>query len=58
MDYSHRYPAHPAETEVEEACEYHLDQHRQLYNHILHDYNNAAEDDKPSEYEQNNKLPE
>ena len=35
-----------------------LDVHRQLYNHVRWDYENSPEDDKPGEYDQNNKLPE
>jgi putative transposase len=57
MDYSHRYHAYPTE-EVAERLEHHLDLHRQLYNHVRWDYENSPEDDKPSEYDQNNKLPE
>ena len=37
--------------------EHHLDVHRQLYNHVRWDYENSPEDDKPGEYDQNNKLP-
>ncbi|ELY30934.1 transposase, IS605 OrfB family protein [Natrialba magadii ATCC 43099] len=40
------------------AAEHHLDVHRQLYNHVRWDYTNSPDDDKPSEYQQNNKLPE
>lgn len=58
MDWSHRYRAYPARTGNEEACDHHRDLHRQLNNHVLHDYDTAPEDDKPSEYTQNNKLPE
>jgi putative transposase len=57
MEYSHRYRACPT-PEVAEELEYHLDVHRQLYNHVRWDYTNSPEDDKPSEYDQNNKLPE
>ena len=55
MEYSHRYRAYPTE-EVAERLEHHLDVHRQLYNHVRWDYEQAPEDDKPSEYDQNNKL--
>ena len=57
MEYSHRYHAYPTQ-EVAEGLEHHLDVHRQLYNHVRWDYEQAPEDDKPSEYDQNNKLPE
>jgi len=56
MEYSHRYRAYPTD-EVAERLEHHLDVHRQLYNHVKWDYDQAPEDDKPSEYDQNNKLP-
>ena len=57
MEYSHRYHAYPTQ-EVAVELEHHLDVHRQLYNHVRWDYENSPEDDKPSEYDQNNKLPE
>jgi putative transposase len=57
MEHSHRYHAYPTQ-EVAEGLEHHLDVHRQLYNHVRWDYTNSPEDDKPSEYDQNNKLPE
>jgi len=57
MEYSHRYHAYPTQ-EVAEGLKHHLDVHRQLYNHVRWDYTNSPEDDKPSEYDQNNKLPE
>jgi putative transposase len=57
MEYSHRYRAYPSE-EVAATAEYHIDVHRQLYNHVKHAYETAPDDDKPSEYGQNNKLPE
>jgi len=56
MDYSHRFQAYPEQEGLEEACECHLDHHRQLYNHVLHDYENAPEDDKPTRYDQNQKV--
>ncbi|KKF39972.1 transposase [Halorubrum saccharovorum] len=56
MEYSHRYHAYPTQ-EVAADLEYHLDVHRQLYNHVRWDYTNSPEDDKPNEYDQNNKLP-
>ena len=55
MEYSHRYRAYPTQ-EVAERLEHHLDVHRQLYNHVRWDYEQAPEDDKPSEYDQNNRL--
>ena len=57
MEYSHRYQACPTQ-EIAERLEHHLNVHRQLYNHVRWDYEQAPEDDKPSEYDQNNKLPE
>jgi len=57
MEYSHRYHAYPTQ-EVAAELEQHIDVHRQLYNHVRWDYTNSPEDDKPSEYDQNNKLPE
>ncbi|QLD87601.1 IS200/IS605 family element transposase accessory protein TnpB [Natronomonas salina] len=57
MEYSHRYRAYPSE-EVAERLEHQLDVHRQLYNHVRWDYENNPEDNKPSEYDQNNKLPD
>ncbi|WEL22800.1 transposase [Halorhabdus sp. BNX81] len=57
MEYSYRYQAYPTQA-VAERLEHHLDVHRQLYNHVRWDYENSPADDKPSEYEQNNKLPE
>jgi putative transposase len=57
MEYSHRYRAYPTQ-EAADRLEHHLDVHRQLYNHVHWDYENSPADDKPSEYDQNNKLPE
>jgi len=57
MEHSHRYHAYPTQ-EVADRLEHHLDVHRQLYNHVRWDYEQAPEDDKPSEYDQNNKLPD
>jgi putative transposase len=57
MEHSHRYRAYPTQ-EVAEGLNHHLDVHRQLYNHVRWDYEQASEDDKPSEYDQNDKLPE
>jgi putative transposase len=56
MEHSHRYHAYPTQ-EVAERLEHQLDVHRQLYNHVRWDYEKSPEDDKPSEYDQNNKLP-
>jgi putative transposase len=56
MEHSHRYHAYPTQ-EVAERLEHQLDVHRQLYNHVRWDYEKGPEDDKPSEYDQNNKLP-
>ena len=57
MEHSHRYRAYPSD-DVAAAAEHHIDVHRQLYNHVRWDYTNSPDDDKPSEYQQNNKLPE
>ena len=57
MEHSHRYHAYLTQ-EVAEGLEHHIDVHRQLHNHVRWDYENSPEDDKPSEYDQNNKLPE
>ncbi|RLM32869.1 RNA-guided endonuclease TnpB family protein [Haloarcula sp. Atlit-120R] len=57
MEYSHRYRAYPT-PKVAERLEHHLDVHRQLYNHVRWDYENSLSANKPSEYDQNNKLPE
>jgi len=57
MNYSHRYRAYPTQ-EVAKRLKHHLDVHRQLYNHVRWDYETSPADDKPSEYDQNNKLPE
>ncbi|MFB6152324.1 MAG: RNA-guided endonuclease InsQ/TnpB family protein, partial [Haloarculaceae archaeon] len=57
MEYSHRYRAYPTQA-VAERLDHHLDVHRQLYNHVRWDYDQAPEDDKPSEYDQNNRLTE
>jgi len=57
MEYSHRYRVYPSD-EVADRLEHHLDLHRQLYNHVRWDYQNSPGDDKPSEYDQNNRLPE
>jgi len=56
MEHSHRYRAYPSD-EVAAAAEHQLNVHRQLYNHVRWDYENSPENDKPSEYDQNNKLP-
>ncbi|WP_128904901.1 RNA-guided endonuclease InsQ/TnpB family protein [Halorubrum amylolyticum] len=56
MEHSYRYHAYPTQG-VAERLEHHLNVHRQLYNHVRWDYENSPEDDKPSEYDQNNKLP-
>jgi putative transposase len=56
MEHSHRYRAYPTQ-EVAGRLEHQLDVHRQLYNHVRWDYENSPADDKPSEYDQNDKLP-
>ena len=58
MWYAYRYRAYPDWTGVTADAERHIDIHRQLYNHVKHDYEHSPDDDKPSEYDQNNKLPE
>ena len=57
MRYSHRYRAYPDWSNTTSECERHINIARQLYNHIRHDYTNSPKDTKPSEYDQNNKLP-
>ena len=57
MRYTHRYRAYPSWTDTTSECETHLNIARQLYNHIRYDYTNSPADNKPSEYDQNNKLP-
>ncbi|THE64333.1 transposase [Salinadaptatus halalkaliphilus] len=57
MEHSYRYHAYPTQ-KVAAELEHHLNVHRQLYNHVRWDYTNSPEDDKPSEYDQNNKLTE
>ena len=58
MWYAYRYRAYPDWTGVTAEAQRHIDIHRQLYNHVKWDYENSPEDDKPSEYTQNNRLPE
>jgi putative transposase len=55
--YSHRYRAYPDWTNTTSECEHHINTARQLYNHIRHDYQNSPDKNKPSEYDQNNQLP-
>jgi putative transposase len=57
MEYSHRYRAYPTQ-EVAAELEHQIDVHRQLYNHVRWDYENSPDDDRPNEYDQNDKLPE
>ena len=57
MNISHRYRAYPDWTNTTSECEKHINIARQLYNHIRHDYQNSPDDNKPSEYDQNNQLP-
>jgi putative transposase len=58
MDRSHRFRAYTSRTGNEEACDHHRDQHRQVYNHALHDYDQAPEGDKPTRFDQNEKVKE
>lgn len=58
MWHAYRYRAYPSRTGGTAEAERHIDIHRQLYNHALHDYNSASADDKPSKYQQQNKLPD
>lgn len=58
MWYAYRYRAYPDRTGVTVEAERHIDIHRQLYNHVKWDYENSPVDEKPSEYTQNNKLPD
>ncbi|NHX38718.1 MULTISPECIES: RNA-guided endonuclease TnpB family protein [Haloarcula] len=57
MEHSYRYRAYPTEG-VADELEHQVDIHRQLYNHVRWDYTNSPVDAKPSEFDQNNKLPE
>jgi putative transposase len=56
MEHSHRYHAYPTQ-EVAAKLEHHLNVHLQLYNNVRWDYEQVSQEDKPSEYDQNNKLP-
>ena len=56
MRYSHRYRAYPDWTNTTSECKRHINIARQLYNHIRRDYQTSPDDNKPSEYDQNNKL--
>jgi len=57
MRYSHRYRAYPDWTNTTSECERHINIARQLYNHVRRDYQTSPDDNKPSEYDQNNNLP-
>ena len=57
MEYSHRYYACPTGKGAA-GLEHQLEFHRRLHNHVRLDHGNSPEDDKPSEYDQSNKLPE
>jgi putative transposase len=45
MDYTHRYRAYPSD-QLAEALNYHLDIHRQAYNHTRYEYNNKRNQSK------------
>jgi putative transposase len=56
MDYTLRFRAYPDEETASEAWR-HIDIHRQIRNHAVRDYYRADWDDRPSEFDQINKLP-
>lgn len=57
MDITLRFRAVPDEDTTSEAWR-HIDIHRQIRNHAVRDYYRAEWDDRPSEYDQINKLPD
>lgn len=57
MDYTLRFRAYPDEATTSEAWR-HIDIHRQIQNHAVRDYYRADYNDRPSEYDQINKLPD
>ncbi len=48
MWYSYRYRTYPDWAGVTADAKYHIDTHRQLYNHVKWDYENSPENDKTS----------
>jgi putative transposase len=56
MDYTLRFRAYPDEETASEAWR-HIDIHRQIRNHAVRDYYCSDWDDRPSEFDQINKLP-
>ncbi|WP_136603474.1 RNA-guided endonuclease InsQ/TnpB family protein [Salinigranum halophilum] len=57
MEYSHRYHAYPTQ-EVAAELEYHIDVHRQAYNHTRYEYENVDADDIGSAYKHHYRLPD
>ncbi len=56
MDYTLRFRAYPDEEAASEAWR-HIDIHRQIRNHAVRDYYRSPRNDRPSEFDQINKLP-
>jgi putative transposase len=56
MDYTLRFRAYPDEDTASEAWR-HIEIHRQIRNHAVRDYYRADYNDRPSKYDQINKLP-
>jgi putative transposase len=56
MDITLRFRASPDEDTVSEAWR-HIEIHRQIRNHAVRDYYRSPRNDRPSEYDQINKLP-
>jgi putative transposase len=56
MDYTLRFRAYPDEETASEAGR-HIDIHRQIRNHAVRDYYRSDYNDRPSEFDQINKLP-
>jgi putative transposase len=56
MDYTLRFRAAPDEETASEAWR-HTNIHRQIRNHAVRDYYRSPRNDRPSEYDQINKLP-
>jgi putative transposase len=56
MDYTLRFRAYLDEETASEAWR-HIDIHRQIRNHAVREYYHSPRDDRPSEFDQINKLP-
>ena len=57
MEYSHRYPAYPTQ-QVAERLDYHIDVHRQAYNHTRYEYTHVDADNIGSAYKHHDRLTE